>query len=431
MVPSTARVVIIGGGVMGAGLAYHLAHEGWTDVILLEKAELTSGSTWHAAGQITHSTSSFSIGKCVGYNIDLYSKVLEKETGQSVTWHGCGSLRLAYTEDERDWLCHTQSVGRALGFPMEMVTPARIRELHPFYNLDGVLCALHTPDDGHVDPSGCDDGVGARCTRFGRQDHPPLSRDQHHPASRRRMEGVYGAGRHRLRARGQCWRHLCPADRRLGRTGHSDDVDDAPLPDHRHGAGIPGAGARTAGGAGRPHGVGLYPDGAKIRSDRHLREGQPTLGLGRRLPLGGRTRTVQPGLRPHHAVAGKRDGTHAGVRGTRHQARGARCHFPSAGRQPADRPGAGAEELLAQLRLPDRHRLGTGPDPGTGAPDGARLGRYQHARIRSAPFRPVCRPEIPGHQGQGRLSVAARDSVPAFQPAPGPPGQAVGACTRT
>ncbi len=79
-----ARVVIIGGGIMGCGLAYHLAHEGWTDVVLLEKAELTSGSTWHAAGQITHSTSSFALGKCVGYNIDLYSKVLEAETGQSV-----------------------------------------------------------------------------------------------------------------------------------------------------------------------------------------------------------------------------------------------------------------------------------------------------------------------------------------------------------
>ena len=72
--PAHARVVIIGGGVMGVGLAYHLGHEGWgEDTVLLEKAELTSGSTWHAAGQITHSTSSFSLGKCVDYNIGLYS----------------------------------------------------------------------------------------------------------------------------------------------------------------------------------------------------------------------------------------------------------------------------------------------------------------------------------------------------------------------
>ena len=152
--PSHARVVIVGGGVMGVGLAYHLAHEGWgPEVVLLEKAELTSGSTWHAAGQITHSTSSFSLGKCVDYNIGLYSGGLEAETGQAVTWHGCGSFRLAYTEDEMDWLRHTLSVGRSLGFNIELVGPNRVADLHPFYNLEGVLGALHTPDDGHVDPT--------------------------------------------------------------------------------------------------------------------------------------------------------------------------------------------------------------------------------------------------------------------------------------
>jgi len=113
-VPDQARVVIVGGGIMGCGLAYHLAHEGWTDVVLVEKAELTSGSTWH----------------------------------------GCGSLRLAYTEDEVAWLRHTLSVGRSLGFRMELMDPARIAERHPFYNLDGVEAALYTPDDGHVDPAG-------------------------------------------------------------------------------------------------------------------------------------------------------------------------------------------------------------------------------------------------------------------------------------
>ncbi|MEM8758698.1 MAG: FAD-dependent oxidoreductase, partial [Pseudomonadota bacterium] len=152
--PPHARVVVIGGGIMGVGTAYHLAHEGWgPDTVLLEKAELTSGSTWHAAGQITHSTSSYGLGRCVDYNIGLYSGALEAETGQPVTWHGCGSFRLAYTPDEMDWLRHTLSVGRALGFNIELVGPERVAALHPFYNLDGVLGALHTPDDGHVDPT--------------------------------------------------------------------------------------------------------------------------------------------------------------------------------------------------------------------------------------------------------------------------------------
>ncbi|MEM6462197.1 MAG: FAD-dependent oxidoreductase [Pseudomonadota bacterium] len=165
--PSTARVVIVGGGIMGCGLAYHLAHEGWTDVVLLEKAELTSGSTWHAAGQITHSTSSFGLGRCVDYNIGLYSGRLEEETGQSVTWHGCGSFRLAYSEDEMDWLRHTLSVGRALGFNIELVGKDRIAALHPFYNLDGVLGALHTPDDGHADPSGITQALAAGARQLG------------------------------------------------------------------------------------------------------------------------------------------------------------------------------------------------------------------------------------------------------------------------
>ena len=152
---------------MGCGLAYHLAHEGWSDVVLLEKAELTSGSTWHAAGQITHSTSSFSLGKCVDYNIGLYAGALEKETGQSVSWHGCGSFRLAYEPDEMDWLRHTLSVGRSLGFTIDLVDKDFIAKLHPFYNLDGVLGALYTPDDGHVDPSGVTQAMATGARQLG------------------------------------------------------------------------------------------------------------------------------------------------------------------------------------------------------------------------------------------------------------------------
>ena len=148
-----ARIVIIGGGVMGCSLAYHLCKEGETDIVLLEKGELTSGSTWHAAGQITHSVSHYSLAKMAAYGTELYPR-LEDETGQSCTWHGSGSLRIAYTQDEVDWIRYTLSVGKGLGHHMEIVGPERIAELHPFYHLDGVKAALYTPHDGHVDPAG-------------------------------------------------------------------------------------------------------------------------------------------------------------------------------------------------------------------------------------------------------------------------------------
>ncbi len=161
-----ARVVIVGGGILGCSLAYHLAREGWSDCTLLEKAELTSGSTWHAAGQVTHSTSSYSLGRMAGYAIALYRRI-EAETGQSVTFHDCGSLRLAYTDDELDWLRYTLSIGAALGHPMEIVGPGRIRELHPFYRLDGVKAALWTPEDGHVDPAGATFALAAGARQAG------------------------------------------------------------------------------------------------------------------------------------------------------------------------------------------------------------------------------------------------------------------------
>lgn len=148
-----ARVVVIGGGMMGASLLYHLALEGWTDCVLLEKSSLTSGSTWHAAGLVAHLSSSLPLAQITSYGIKLYPK-LEAETGQSVTWHGCGGLYLAFTDDELDWLRLVQSVCRGLGHPMEIVGRERIAELFPFYDLDGVRAALHTMDDGHVDPAG-------------------------------------------------------------------------------------------------------------------------------------------------------------------------------------------------------------------------------------------------------------------------------------
>lgn len=161
--PTQARVVIVGGGIMGCGLAYHLARAGWSDIVLLEKGELTSGSTWHAAGQVTYCNGHYTLAKCAKYNIELYER-LERETGQSATWHGCGSLRMAYNADEEDYLRHILSVTNALNLPAEILSPKQIAEVHPFYNLDGIRAAIHTPVDGHVDPSGAANALakGAR-----------------------------------------------------------------------------------------------------------------------------------------------------------------------------------------------------------------------------------------------------------------------------
>ena len=98
-IQSHAKLAIIGGGIMGVSLLYHLTNEGWTDIVLIEKSELTSGSTWHAAGQCPHMLSSLSLAKIHLHSTNLY-KSLEKETGQPTGFHETGSLRLAYKKED-------------------------------------------------------------------------------------------------------------------------------------------------------------------------------------------------------------------------------------------------------------------------------------------------------------------------------------------
>lgn len=148
-----ARVVIIGGGVHGASLLYHLAKEGWSDTLLVEKAELTSGSTWHAAGQITRSVADYTTAAFHHYAIELYEG-LEEETGQGISFHQPGGLRLAFNELELDQLKTHLSSARYLGYPMELISGAEAAEINPFYDMTGVLGAIWTEGEGHVDPSG-------------------------------------------------------------------------------------------------------------------------------------------------------------------------------------------------------------------------------------------------------------------------------------
>jgi len=149
---SHAKVGIIGGGIMGVSLLYHLAKEGWKDLVLIEKGELTSGSTWHAAGQCPQMMGSYNLAKVHIHSTNLYKK-LEKETGQPTGWHGCGSLRLAYKQEDLDWFKYVKGILDNVGAPSEIISTNEIKKIQPFIKLDGIIGAFHTPEDGHTDPT--------------------------------------------------------------------------------------------------------------------------------------------------------------------------------------------------------------------------------------------------------------------------------------
>jgi len=151
-IKSHAKVAIIGGGILGVSLLYHLTKEGWKDLVLIEKGELTSGSTWHAAGQCPHMVGSYNLAKVHLHSTNLY-KSLEKETGQATGWHGCGSLRLAYKQEDLDWFFYVKGILDNVGAPAEIISTKEVLKIHPFIKLDGIIGGFHTPEDGHTDPT--------------------------------------------------------------------------------------------------------------------------------------------------------------------------------------------------------------------------------------------------------------------------------------
>ncbi|MBV9316430.1 MAG: GcvT family protein [Gammaproteobacteria bacterium] len=149
----SARAVIIGGGVVGASVLYHLAKIGWSDVLLLEKSELTSGSTWHAAGGMHTFNGEANISRLQKYTIDLYREI-EAVSGQSCGLHPNGGLMLAATQGELDSLRLLCSRARYLGMETEMISLAQARELNPLIDTSYFIGALWRADGGHCDPSG-------------------------------------------------------------------------------------------------------------------------------------------------------------------------------------------------------------------------------------------------------------------------------------
>ena len=147
-----ARAVVIGGGVVGVSTLYHLAKKGWSDVVLVERKELTSGSTWHAAGLLPLFNLSYSVGQIHKYSVKLYGE-LEAETGQHVGFRKVSNIRVARTKDRWDEFMYYAGIAETIGVKVNKLTPKQLKELWPLCDIDGVLGAIQHPDDGYIQPA--------------------------------------------------------------------------------------------------------------------------------------------------------------------------------------------------------------------------------------------------------------------------------------
>src|SRR5580658_10540941 len=150
--PGRARVVIIGGGVIGASVAYHLATMGWTDVLLLEQGQLSCGTTWHAAGLVGQLRSSQAGTRLVQYSAELYERI-EAETGLSAGFRRCGGVTVARTQDRLTQLKRTAATAEAYQLECELISPQQARERFPVLRIDDLAGAIWLPGDGRANPT--------------------------------------------------------------------------------------------------------------------------------------------------------------------------------------------------------------------------------------------------------------------------------------
>ena len=182
----SARVVVVGGGVVGASVLYHLTRSGWTDVVLVERKELTAGSTWHAAGGMHTLNGDPNVAALQKYTVELYREI-EQASGQDCGIHLTGGLMLADTDERMDWLRMAHARGRYLGMDTELLTAAEAKELMPFMEERYFVGAMYDPLEGHVDPS----GVTHAYARAARNDGAEVHRNTWARAIDRRPDGTW------------------------------------------------------------------------------------------------------------------------------------------------------------------------------------------------------------------------------------------------
>src|SRR5213079_80796 len=168
MPPERARAVVIGGGVIGCSVLYHLAKQGWTDSLLVEQYQLTHGSTWHSAGLVGQLRSSISLTRMMQYSVGLYAE-LKDLTGNDPGWHQLGGLRLASSQPRLEEIRRQAAWAKTFGLTMEIVSAEEAQALFPPMSTDGVLAAAFIPADGYLDPSQLTVSLADGARRLGAQ----------------------------------------------------------------------------------------------------------------------------------------------------------------------------------------------------------------------------------------------------------------------
>ena len=167
---SHARVVVIGGGVVGVGTLYHLARKGWSDVVLVERKELTSGSTWHAAGLLPLFNMSYSVGQVHKYSVRFYQE-LQEETGMDVGFRKVSNIRLAMNRDRMDEYHQYAGVAETIGVDVRFLTPQEVGEIWPLCNTEGLVGAIQHPEDGYIQPADLTQALAAGARNRGAEIH--------------------------------------------------------------------------------------------------------------------------------------------------------------------------------------------------------------------------------------------------------------------
>ena len=235
-----ARAVVIGGGVVGVSTLYHLCKKGWSDSVLVERKELTSGSTWHAAGLLPLFNLSYSVGQIHKYSVALY-KTLGAETGLDVGLREVSNIRLARTRDRLDEYAYYSGVAATIGVEVRKLTPAEVKDIWPLCNVEGIIGAIQHPEDGYIQPADLTQALARAARERGGEINRNTTVTANRAAAERRVEGRHRQGRHRLRARRLGDRQFRPPDRAHGRAQRAGRSGAASIYRHRGASGDPGA----------------------------------------------------------------------------------------------------------------------------------------------------------------------------------------------